>query len=82
MPTEKELKKFYYSSKWLKARHIQLKKFPNCKACGKIANEVDHILPLRQRPDLALNPNNFTSYCTSCHSRKTFKKDKGTNPFW
>lgn len=40
-----------------------------CGAKGKI--EVDHIEPIRTRPDLALDLANLQCLCVPCHSRKT-----------
>lgn len=33
--------------------------------------DVDHVVPLRQRPDLLLEPSNVQVLCRVCHSRKT-----------
>lgn len=40
-----------------------------CGAHGRL--EVDHILPVRDRPDLGFVLSNLQSLCGSCHSRKT-----------
>ncbi len=40
-----------------------------CGARGRL--EVDHVLPVRSRPDLAWSVDNLQSLCPACHSRKT-----------
>ncbi|KQB12433.1 HNH endonuclease [Rhodobacter capsulatus] len=44
-----------------------------CQRCGKRALrlEVDHVKPVRLRPDLAFDPRNLQSLCGPCHTRKT-----------
>lgn len=46
---------------------------PTCAmwGCGAPANEVDHIVPMRDRPDLRLAWWNLRALCKSHHSRKT-----------
>ncbi|MEP0322884.1 HNH endonuclease [Bauldia litoralis] len=42
-----------------------------CGECSAPANEVDHIRPVRDAPELAYDLENLQSLCGSCHSRKT-----------
>lgn len=43
-----------------------------CRSCGKGGRlEVDHVQPVRSRPDLSFDPANLQALCTSCHTRKT-----------
>lgn len=43
-----------------------------CVQCGRRGRlEVDHILPVRERPDLAFVLANLQSLCGSCHAKKT-----------
>jgi len=44
-----------------------------CRYCGKNRDrlEIDHIEPVRLRPDLAYDPANCQALCPSCHSAKT-----------
>jgi 5-methylcytosine-specific restriction protein A len=49
---------------------------PLCRKClesGQVAAaiDVDHIIPLRRRPDLRLDRSNLQSLCKSHHSQKT-----------
>ncbi|WP_240722503.1 HNH endonuclease [Poseidonocella sp. HB161398] len=40
-----------------------------CGARGRL--EVDHIQPVKARPDLAYEPGNLQSLCPRCHGAKT-----------
>jgi 5-methylcytosine-specific restriction enzyme A len=43
-----------------------------CVSCGARGRlEVDHIEPVRSRPDLAWDLSNLQSLCPACHTRKT-----------
>lgn len=43
-----------------------------CVECGTHARlEIDHILPVRDRPDLAYSLSNLQTLCCRCHARKT-----------
>lgn len=68
-----------YDSTWQKLRRMKLARNPLCemgiKCENKIpdnaATEVDHIIPIRKRPDLRLVMENLQALCRSCHSFKT-----------
>ena len=43
-----------------------------CVKCGSRGRlEVDHIKPVRDRPDLAYDPANLQTLCPRCHTAKT-----------
>jgi 5-methylcytosine-specific restriction endonuclease McrA len=42
-----------------------------CRQCGGPGREVDHIKPVRDRPDLAFAVANLQTLCRACHTRKT-----------
>lgn len=44
-----------------------------CVDCGTRHGrlEVDHVLPVRTRPDLAFDPRNLAVRCPACHTKKT-----------
>ncbi|MGD9916919.1 MAG: HNH endonuclease [Paenirhodobacter sp.] len=43
-----------------------------CRCCGERRRlEVDHIQPVRLRPDLAFEPRNLQALCPRCHTKKT-----------
>lgn len=79
---------FYRSGAWrrLARRRIQGDGY-KCKICGKIATEVDHIVPI-QTPEgweRRLDWGNLQSLCVDCHNKKhnRFKKrgeERGVGP--
>ncbi|MEY8840016.1 HNH endonuclease [Cribrihabitans sp. XS_ASV171] len=43
-----------------------------CVECGERRRlEIDHVEPVRHRPDLAFTLSNLQTLCGRCHSRKT-----------
>ena len=69
---KRENKDYYSQTKWRKIRKNFLEKYTYCFYCGKIATEVDHIIPLSKS---GTNDEwNLQSLCKSCHSRKTAKE--------
>lgn len=70
------LRQFYDSPEWRQLRAAHLELYPECQDCSTAgrttpAAQVDHVVRLRERPDLALEPSNLKSLCKSCHSSKT-----------
>jgi len=60
--------KVYHSAKWLNTRRYILAGQPLCE-CGKLAQEVDHIVPLsRGGAPYALE--NLQPLCSECHREK------------
>lgn len=60
--------------RWQVLRHAILERDGwACVDCGKKRGrlEIDHIEPVRLRPDLAFDPANCATRCQACHSRKT-----------
>jgi 5-methylcytosine-specific restriction endonuclease McrA len=57
-----------------------------CAWCGTPADRVkltaDHILPVRARPDLALEPENVVAACRSCQERRKLRPDPRTWQPW
>ena len=73
-------KAFYDRAAWRKMRIYFLNEHPICAdpfgvhaTEGEViaANEVDHVIPRSQRPDLELDEDNLQALCKRCHSRKT-----------
>jgi 5-methylcytosine-specific restriction enzyme A len=59
--------------RWKQTRVAYLHAHPYCAICAKfgvkkLATDVHHILPRRERPDLAFDWNNFQGLCVRCHS--------------
>lgn len=69
-------RRFYRSPEWrTKRREILQRDNGECQQCkreGKFspANTVHHIVPLLERPDLALDDDNLESLCAACHNRE------------
>lgn len=71
---------FYNSLAWVRLREQILQRDNYecqwCKAEGRVANsrnailEVDHIKPLEQFPELALDPDNLRTLCKDCHNKR------------
>lgn len=71
-PTKEEIRAFYHSEEWKKARYKQLARSSHCAACGASAKDgakmnVDHIKPLHQYWYLRLSPKNLQTLCASCN---------------
>lgn len=64
-----------YDRNWRKIREEHLRLYPFCVDCGKLANEVDHDIPIKQGG--SNEHSNLESRCKSCHSRKTALFDGG-----
>lgn len=67
---------FYRSSAWWKVRQkvMQRDRF-TCTNCGadvrgKGEGRVDHILPRKDRPDLALDEGNLRTLCVACDNAR------------
>ncbi len=76
-----ERQKFYHSKQWRDLRNYVLALEPFCVECKKrgiitLAIDVDHIIDIQDRPQLALNADNCQSLCKKCHSKKTTGSDK------
>ena len=71
---------FYWRAPWLKLRKWFLARNPICAECqrrGRItaANEVHHLKPKADFPELALVAENLEALCKSCHSRMTRREN-------
>ena len=43
-----------------------------CRCCGSLRRlEIDHVKPVRTNPELAFDPANCATRCSSCHTKKT-----------
>jgi 5-methylcytosine-specific restriction enzyme A len=83
LKTTKGRQMFYHTPEWRTIRYISLQKNPYCAVCLKdkvyvIATEVDHVIPLKERPDLCVELTNLQGLCKSCHSKKTYLENKGS----
>ena len=60
-----------YDKTWQALRLRYLRAHPTCMHCDRAATDVDHVLSVRQRPDLRLSWSNLRALCHRCHSRRT-----------
>ena len=72
-----------YDAAWRGLRKLKLLADPFCQICTHcadkplcehVATEVDHIIPIAERPDLRLEWSNLQSACRACHSAKTMRE--------
>lgn len=69
-------KSFYCTVEWKRVRYDALKlSSGRCECCGKspadgITLNVDHIKPIREAPDLALELSNLQVLCSDCNRGK------------
>lgn len=68
-----------YDARWRRLRELKLRTDPVCQiqthCSDALANEVDHRIPIAERPDLRLVWENLQSACKSCHSAKTKREN-------
>ena len=69
-----ESDQFYKTERWRKFRAYYLRRHPLCVHCDSqglttVAVILDHIEPLKLRPDLALAWDNVRPLCRACHNR-------------
>lgn len=70
-----------YDRDWYRVRRLKLSRDPVCEFCQeRLATEVDHILTIRERPDLRLVMTNLRSACRPCHSRRTAREQGFARP--
>jgi 5-methylcytosine-specific restriction protein A len=82
----KDRAKIYNSKKWKQVRELAiLRDSMMCQECRRngvdtMFDEVDHIIELQDRPDLAFELDNLQCLCKPCHSIKSRdERDKRSN---
>ena len=70
------------SARWKALRARLLRDEPVCRACAaagrtELATQVDHVVPVRVRPDLAYDLSNCAPLCTVCHAAKSASERRG-----
>ncbi len=70
---------FYQSAPWKKLARAVVEAANRCAYCGAsdVPLTADHVLTLRRRPDLRLEPSNLVAACRSCQLRKQYGPDGG-----
>ena len=66
----------YNTSRWVAFRSEYLRTHPACVSCRNRATVVDHIQPHRGDP-VRFWAGPFQPMCSSCHGRKTLRRDGG-----
>ena len=59
-----------YDRAWYRFRAWFLQRHPVCEDCEELANEVHHLKPIAERPDLRLVEANCVALCKRCHSKR------------
>ena len=84
----KESLPFYHSAAWKRVRALAMQRDNGmCQDCmdrlragygikPNRAQMVHHIIPLEERPDLALDLSNLRSLCNECHNRQHPEKGR------
>jgi len=74
----------YGNMAWRRLRRIKLNANPLCEIHLAmipqqlvVASQVDHIIPVKMKPELRLVYENLQSLCETCHSKKTREENKG-----
>ena len=75
-PALAEAARLRSSARWRRLRKMKLARNPLCEECSKHgvvepATQVDHIVPIVERRDLAFDLENLQSLCTVCHGKKS-----------
>jgi 5-methylcytosine-specific restriction enzyme A len=67
-----------YDADWQRLRALYLKRYPLCSepGCYAAATDVDHLLSVRQYPELRLVWSSLRSFCHRHHSART-ARDQG-----
>ena len=70
---------FYNTPQWIAIRKFVRKRDKGiCQRCGLQGRHVDHIIPRRKAPHLALDPGNLQLLCVNCHnSVKQLEESRG-----
>jgi 5-methylcytosine-specific restriction enzyme A len=80
LKTPQGRQRFYNSREWKAMRIIILTESIYCIKClekgiKEYANEIDHIIDIKIRPDLAFVKSNLQALCKACHSKKTIAEN-------
>lgn len=67
---------FLDSQAWRDLSAMVARKRPLCAECQRrgvirVGTQRDHVVPRKERPDLALVEENIENLCDQCHGRKT-----------
>lgn len=74
LTTAEGRQRFYQTKEWRTLRAIKLVHNPLCERCNEVAEEVHHVIDIKDDTAKALSINNLESLCKSCHSTHTNRK--------
>ena len=57
-------------ARWSRLRARWIRRNPRCVDCGMPGEEVHHIIPRCQRPDLTHSTDNLATLCRACHLKR------------
>lgn len=82
LKTREGRNKFYQSPEWRTLRKIKLTHNPYCEECLKsgvttLAEDVHHLVDIKDDPTKCLSYDNLASLCKSCHSVITSGETRG-----
>jgi 5-methylcytosine-specific restriction endonuclease McrA len=77
--------RIYDTAAWKRARASYLRKHPLCRMHGErgrvvAATVVDHVVPVKDRPDLAWSSDNWQPLCRDCHEIHKKRIEQGSAP--
>jgi len=82
-PEQVDIDAIRHTMRWQKVRKYYLASYPLCadpygvhqrEQRIEAASQVDHVIPLASRPDLAYDWTNLQSLCVPCHARKSMQE--------
>lgn len=56
--------------RWTWMRNQWMRRNPRCVDCGRPGEEVHHVIPRAQRPDLTYDKTNLVTLCKDCHYKR------------
>ena len=65
-----EQDKRYWTHQWKKARAAFIRENPTCKRCHKLAQVIDHVVPVNQGGEF-WDVTNWQPLCKQCHDIKS-----------
>ena len=70
----KQVDPFYLTKEWRALREQVIREEEVCTDCGReMSTDAAHIIPRKNRPDLALVRSNVTGKCHGCHAKETWR---------
>lgn len=73
--SDDDAKAQYNTEKWRRYRRRYLASHPLCVVCEREASVVDHIVPVRVRPEMFWRADNHQAMCEECHNKKRSRED-------